>query len=344
MILSSTTRRRAVLRPNRRVTSRKRGGGNRQLLEVKARSRTVTRQRTLAAIWISVRLAAVFLVGGGLWVGGKKAVDALFLENPDYVIRRIDVATDGTLTPEQVVAAAGIEEGAGIFEVSLTAVRSRLEELPQIRSAEVERALPDRVTIRVAERHPVAWLVPPTEGDPYRAPGALLVDADGVLIRPLQVAPSHLHLPVITGVQTDRLRAGEPVLERDVRAALELLRVTESRLLQARWEIRSIDLSKGYCMEVTDSRKGRITFPTADVERQVGRLEALLGWCEGNGRELLTANLVPVRNVPVTFVPTPEEEAAAALPAAPAAEVPVKRATPVRPATPVKKPRTRANG
>jgi len=72
----------------------------------------------------------------------------------------------------------------------------------------------------------------------------------------------------------------------------------------------------------------------------------LLGWCEGNGRELLTANLLPSRNVPVTFVPPPVDETAlppVADPAAkPAGEPPVRRAIPVRPTAP--KNRTRANG
>jgi cell division septal protein FtsQ len=346
MILGSTTRRRAVLRPNRKHcdrNARRRGS----LLEVKARSRTVRRQRIGQSVGLILKGLLIAGVVSGLWYGGHRAVDALFLSNEEYVIRRIDVETDGSLTPPQVVAASGLKEGTGIFTVSLGGVCRRLEQLPQIQKAQVERSLPDRVSIRVTERQPVAWIVPEADGDPATSPDAHLIDGAGVLIRPLGGATTHLHLPVITGVRIDAVRSGEPVATRDVGAALELLRVTATNLMQARWEIRGIDLSRGYCMVVTDSRKSRVTLPTADVEGQVARLGALLGWCEGNGRELLTANLLPTRNVPVTFVPVPVEETAAGAPAGapavkPGAEPPVRRAIPVRPSN--SKNRARANG
>ncbi len=87
----------------------------------------------------------------------------------------------------------------------------------------------------------------------------------------------------------------------DVKAALDLIRAS-AEILQGRFQIQSIDVSKGYCLTVTDKQHASVTFSTEEIESQLHRLETVLNYCDKNSRELQTVNLMAQRNVPVTFV------------------------------------------
>ena len=80
---------------------------------------------------------------------------------------------------------------------------------------------------------------------------------------------------------------------------------TTAQILQGRLQIQSIDVSKGYCLVVTDKQRASITFSTDEIEWQLHRLETVLSYCDKNNRELQTVNLMAQRNLPVTFVPQP---------------------------------------
>jgi hypothetical protein len=80
--------------------------------------------------------------------------------------------------------------------------------------------------------------------------------------------------------------------------------------------IRTIDISRGYCIEVVNDGNARILFATSDFEEQLARLQQLLAHCDESGRALESVNLMVKRNTPVTFVasatPPPEDPAASA--------------------------------
>ena len=87
-----------------------------------------------------------------------------------------------------------------------------------------------------------------------------------------------------------------------MKSALDLIRAS-SEILQARFQIQSIDVSKQYCLQVTDKQRASVTFGIDEIEWQLHRLETVLNYCDKNNRELQTVNLMAQRNVPVTFVP-----------------------------------------
>src|SRR5207245_8182651 len=75
--------------------------------------------------------------------------------------------------------------------------------------------------------------------------------------------------------------------------------------LQMRFQIREIDVSKGYCLLVTDKNRSRVTFAFNDLQTQLRRLEQFLVYCDVSKQELGTVNLVVQRNIPVTFAEPP---------------------------------------
>jgi len=294
---------------NQRVSSRKQRK-QQHLLDVKVRSRAANRQRNRRVLaWLSGLFLLCTAIGGA-WVGGRIALRRYFWQNPEYTLSEISIHTDGSLTRDQILEATGIKEGRNIFAVNLSAARKGIMALPQVERADIERIMPHEISIDIAERKPVAWVTGKDDSDPSADPGAFLIDKEGILLRVKTQVPEYYHLPIICGLEVDNYEEGETVDLPEVHAALDLIRLTGEN--PARYQVRSIDVSKGYCLVVTDERHARITFPLDNIQAQLDRLALLYANVDENHREIQTVNLLVERNVPVTFVPPPDPEADAA--------------------------------
>jgi len=270
------------------------------LLDVRVRTRKAAARRTQQIFFLFSVLLVVGSSIAGVVFGAKRALNAWFFENPDYAVRNIDVATDGKLSRDAILKTAELTEGANIFQVNLLQLQERLRSLPQVEESRVQRVLPNKLVISIQERRPVAWVVA-SDGVPPTFENAFLVDRRGILLKPKGSAPEYAGLPVILGVETSSLVAGQALDKEEVKAALQLLRDV-AEILQTRLQIQTIDVSKEYCLIVTDKQRSVVTFGTDDLVLQLKRLERLMNYCEKNSKELQTVNLLVQRNIPVTFV------------------------------------------
>lgn len=285
---------------NRRLSSA-RTRKQQHLLDVKVRSRKAAQQRNRRIVtFVSTIVLIVTLVGGAIY-GIREALTKFLWENPDYNLTHLEIVTDGSLTRSQVIEAAQIQEGANIFALSLSEARKAIGALPQVEFVELQRVLPNRITIRITERQPIAWIAPRLDEDPTTSGAAFLVDTKGILIKhdTSHDLQPYLNLPVISGVSMDNFMSGQPVGDPDVRSALDLIRLN---IDNPRFEVRTVDLSKGYCMVVTDQCRSQITFGLERISEQLDRLTALLDYTQPRHKQIATANLIPARNVPVTYV------------------------------------------
>jgi POTRA domain-containing FtsQ-type protein/cell division protein FtsQ len=253
----------------------------------------------MGVVWKMILFVILCIAG---FVGTREAAKRLFFQNPDYQVKTIELQTDGTLQREQVLRTADLQEGSNIFSVNLARVRDRIQQLPQADEVEVVRKLPGEIDIHIVERKPVAWITSETEvTDPFASDGAFLVGARGVLMKQKKLLPEYLGLPLILGCSGESLEAGKTLESAEAKTALELLRLSESSFLQTRFQIREIDISKNYCLLVTDKNRSRVMFGLNDLEEQVRRLQVFLDYCDNTKQELATLNLVAQRNIPVTF-------------------------------------------
>src|SRR5262249_40181636 len=110
-----------------------------------------------------------------------------------------------------------------------------------------------------------------------------------------------LGLPLITGCTGESLEAGNVVQSFEAKVALDLLRLSNESFMQTRFQIREIDVSRGYCLEVTDKNHTRVTFGFDHLADQLQRLDQFLTYSDDSKRELETVNLLVQRNIPVTF-------------------------------------------
>jgi len=299
-----TTQRRSQ-RGNRRV-SNLRQRRQQHLLDVKVRSRRATQHRIRRVLALLSKVTVLAGICAAIYVGAREGAKRFFFENADYQLRTIELQTDGTLQREQILKVADLHEGENIFSVNLGRVRDNLQRLPQVDDVEVVRKLPREIDIRVVERKPVAWITGDKQiSDPFVSDAAFLVDARGVLMREKKLLPEYLGLPLISGCSSESLEAGKVVESLEAKTALELLRLSTRSFMQTRFQIREIDVSKSYCLLVTDKNHARVTLGLNDLEAQLQRLEQFLVYCDDSKQELETVNLLVQRNIPVTFAKPP---------------------------------------
>ncbi|MFN2475121.1 MAG: cell division protein FtsQ/DivIB [Chthoniobacterales bacterium] len=304
--MKRTTNERPRARNQRLSNSRQRR--QQHLLDVKVRSHKAVQHRNHRLLVLSAKVLLCLLSSAGLVFGLRYGAQRLFFENPDYRLSKIEVQTDGTLQREQILKTAGLREGENIFRVNLARVRDQLQQLPQVQEVEVVRKMPSEIDIQIIERKPVAWITSARAmSDPFAAEGAFLVDARGVLMKEKKLLPEYLGLPVIAGCIGESLEAGKVVESFEAKAALELLRLSTRSFMQTRFQVREIDLSKGYCLVVTDKNRTRVTFGFDNLDAQLQRFEQFLVYSDDSKRELETVNLLVQRNIPVTFAKSPAE-------------------------------------
>jgi len=277
------------------------------LLDVKVRSRRAARHRTRRVLVVFSRLVLLAGLCAAVYLGAREAARRFFFENPDYRVNTIELQTDGTLQREQVLKVADLREGENIFSVNLARVRERLQRLPQIDEVEVLRKLPAEIDIRMVERKPVAWITGEKQiSDPFVSEAAFLVDARGVLMKEKKLLPEYLGLPLILGCSSESLEEGKVVQSSEAKTALDLLRLSTRSFMQMRFQIREIDVSKSYCLLVTDKNHTHVMFALDNLEAQLQRLEQFLVYSDDSKQELETVNLLVQRNIPVTFTKPPD--------------------------------------
>ena len=272
------------------------------LLDVKVRARKATQHRNRAFLFLSRKLCSRLRFARGS-TSARSSASVTSFENRDYNLAMIDVQTDGTLQRDQVLKEADLNEGENIFRVNLAQVHHALEQLPQVDEVQVVRKMPGEIDIRISERKPIAWITSEKQmSDPFQSDVAFLIDARGALMTEKKLLPEYLGLPLITGCRSESLEAGKVVESIEAKAALELLRLSAGSFMQTRFQIREIDVSKGYCLIVTDKNRTRVTLGFDHLDQQIQRLEQFLVYADDSKRDIETVNLMVARNIPVTFM------------------------------------------
>jgi cell division septal protein FtsQ len=289
-------------RPRNRRLSNLRQRRQQHLLDVKVRSRSATQHRNRRVLVMVSKFALGIGLCLGLYLGAREGAKRFFFDNPDYRLSTIEVQTDGTLQREQILKTSDLHEGENVFRVNLARVHDRLQQLPQVDEIQVLRKLPGEIDIKIIERKPVAWITGEKQiSDPFATDAAFLVDARGVLMKEKKLLPEYLGLPLISGCTSESLEAGKVVESFEAKTALDLLRLSTRSFMQTRFQIREIDVSKGYCLLVTDKNHTRVTFGFDQLDAQLQRLEKFLVYSDDSKQELATVNLLVQRNIPITF-------------------------------------------
>jgi hypothetical protein len=304
----------SLFRPKRRRGRTTRRSRPQHILDVTATAETTRRRRKQKFLLYAGEIAVLAGLIAVAWMGIRTLISTQIFENSRYNVRVVEVNTDGIMTREEALAKTGIREGLNIFSLNLEAAQRVLASIPEVREARVERILPDTVTIDLDGRRAVAWVAPRDTGeDPSAMETAALVDAGGVMMKPQGFDPERTHLPVIYGVATEQWRPGDRIDLPELAAAIELLARASERT-NPPLDLRAADIAKGWCVIAWGDPQSRFTFGLEGIPAQLDRLQFIMLHVGQTSRKIATANLIPERNTPVTFVgdpPTAAEEPAA---------------------------------
>jgi len=150
-------------------------------------------------MWWSGFIGAITIIPAALWYTGK-ADKWLEMAEQESVhlsaefgmtIKNIEVSGREKTDTNALLAAIGQKPGTPIITFDVEAARERVEELSWVRSAKVERQLPDTLIVAIVERKPLAlWQ---TEGRDH-----VLIDGDGEQLQNYELG-DYLDLPVLVG-------------------------------------------------------------------------------------------------------------------------------------------------
>ncbi len=305
------------------------------VLDVSVRSSHFGKQRQRWLLGWMTKFLIVAALGTGLYFSVRKTISWVILKNPDYNVAELDVQTDGLLDSERVLQTADLHKGSNIFLVNLNRAKTRIESIPEVEHVQVSRQLPNRITVEINERKPVAWLSTVRGADSrdevVASKDSFLIDANGVLLLPRKLSPQDRYLPIIRHYNGANLAEGTQTEGEEIKAALDLLRAHQDSLVAARFQIQEIDLAKRYGLQVTDRNGTQVLFALEEMDRQLKRLDTYLQYTDQHGQRIQTINLLVQKNVPVTYMvdavttdkptDTPVTAAGPEAPAAPAKNV-----------------------
>lgn len=173
-----------------------------------------------------------------------------------FKVKQVNLSGQNHVTPQEILATAGIKSTTSILFVDADATRAELEALPWIASASVRKIYPDRIDIAIVEREAYAL---------WQINGQIRVIArDGMPIAPYSDDPRYVNLPIVVGegaqkrvVEIVETLARVPALRDQVRAAI--------LVADRRWTLK---LRNGIDVRLPEDGLDKALLQLADLDRE----------------------------------------------------------------------------
>jgi cell division protein FtsQ len=138
-----------------------------------------------------------YFVGVALILGVLTVIYVMFW-SPLLGVREVKVVGAEHTTSDQIAQVASLDPGDNLLRVSTTDIAVKTEELPWVKSAEVDRMLPGTVRVKIVERTPALLL--------SLSDSRWTIDASGYVLEQGEVEKG---LPVLAGVEVGGVAAGD---------------------------------------------------------------------------------------------------------------------------------------
>jgi cell division protein FtsQ len=183
--------------------------------------------------------------------------------SPAFDVDRVMVAGGVHTTPEEVLAAAGIETGEQMLDLDLAEARGRVERLPWVEGARLSRGWPGTVRVVVTERSPIAQIADD-------AGAWYLLDVTGRILD--TAASSSPDLYTVAGVVEGAVEGGHLVT-----SAARPLAMLESLGPAAADRVSQVRYVEDGVVELGIEPAGAVRFGEVDeVDRKLVALETIL--------------------------------------------------------------------
>jgi cell division protein FtsQ len=221
---------------------------------VSARRTTLPRKTASRLLWLCLAaaiLCVAAVAAGSLYEYGERSW-RFRVESSD----NIEVSGMQNVTKPQIMEVMGADIGRNIFFIPLAQQKAQLEQIPWVESASVMRFVPNRITVEIQERTPIAFA--------RVGPRIYLIDSGGTL---MELPQKHKYsFPVILG-----MNPGEPLSTRAPRmkAYNELVQELDSGGARYSQDLSEVDLTD------LENLKVRVNDPHGDVLVELGSSDFL---------------------------------------------------------------------
>lgn len=255
---------------------RKKGRGGRG--SAAGRRMTGVQRELPVGVSFALKAAVGILIAIALLVGVGKIFQNYYFHGDDLFVLRdlhnsVSITTGKTLKADLVCEILGLKKGVNLFSIPIEAKRREmLERAPNIRSMEIVRQLPDKISVSIVERDPVARVG--RSGQVVDEEGVVFVCYAGTGTMPF-IKGSDATLEFVPG---DRLHGLD-------KAAIQV--VMEGLRPQSRMRLAMVDASKSDYLLLTliDNRQAKLAWEgmgrggpnaTERLRRQMDELEKVL--------------------------------------------------------------------
>jgi len=243
----------------------------------------LTKKRSLRLLTLLIStgvpaLIMVILSGFGIWSWRSGRLDQYGYQASEFLHTsavNIGLTIDGVQLSGRfhtdiadVQEAIGAHQGAAILSIDPLQIKKRLETLPWVESAKVERILPSQLSVSLTERKPIAiW----QNNGLHR-----LIDRNGVEIVGASIEPFAGYLPVVTGRDAPE-HASELIAILTHEPQLYEQTLAATRVGNRRWDLTLIgdvivmlpdtDVDRAWSILAEAQRRGRL------LDRAINRVD-----------------------------------------------------------------------
>ena len=290
----------------RRKTTKTRRRKQPSVLEVRVMSPRIAWHGFTRMLGGFVKLGLLLAILGGIGWGVWRGIQHTFHHNPDFRLQVIDLNTNPVINEAELIAIAGIDltVDTSLFEVDVSDTRDRLEAMPAVVEARVERHLPGTLVVRIVSREPQAWIAETgSDLSQVRQKDSLLIDQEGHLYPcPERQLEDALHLPIILLKENEEhpLLADQTLDHPELDRCIRLLGAAREADAESPKWIESIRQANDWSLRLVTREGTSATFGLRNHPAQIEKLRAALDHAGQKGYVIDTINLIPRFNVPIT--------------------------------------------
>lgn len=140
------------------------------------------------------------------------------LTSPYFIIKEIEVGGNTKLSKTEILEIAGVNVGDNLFAIDADDIENGIISNPWIYEVKVERGFPDRLSIKIKERKPIAFI---------NLDVLCFVDETGTIFKRTSLGDD-IDLPMITGLKREDINEEGRIYELSIKA-INLLHLLAKR-------------------------------------------------------------------------------------------------------------------
>ena len=180
---------------------------------------------------LTLALAVFSLIFGVMYIGYRAIGATTF-----FRLKNIEVSSAKRLNREEILALVGVEAGQDLARMNLKRMGEQLSRNPWVETVRIHRYFPDRLSITITEREPVAII---NMGYIY------YLDKKGTVFKVLNQGDK-LDYPVVTGFSEEELNSNPVGTGEALKTTCELLGILREKGAFILADVSEIHYDKGY--------------------------------------------------------------------------------------------------